>query len=95
VGGHAGLVTALPLLWFSEAARRLRFTTLGFFRTLAPTVQLVLALVFGEPFTAAHAVACGCIWAAIRVYALDAARSAPTSAGATTPPSATRAARGP
>ena len=35
----AGVTTSLPLLWFNKAAKRLRFSTLGFFQYLAPTLQ--------------------------------------------------------
>jgi chloramphenicol-sensitive protein RarD len=63
-----GAVTALPLLWFSEAAKRLSLTTLGFFQFVAPTLQFLLAvLVFREPFGASQAVAFGLIWSALAV----------------------------
>lgn len=72
----AGLVTALPLLWFANAARRLRYSTLGFFQYLAPSCQLLLAvLVYGEPFTVHHGVAFGCIWGALAIYTLDTTRA--------------------
>jgi chloramphenicol-sensitive protein RarD len=42
-----------------------------------PTLQLAVAvLLFGEPFTRAHAVAFGCIWASLALYSADALRSA-------------------
>jgi chloramphenicol-sensitive protein RarD len=54
----AGPVTALPLLCFASAARRLRLSTLGLFQYLAPTLALLLAVfLYGEPFTRAHAIA--------------------------------------
>jgi chloramphenicol-sensitive protein RarD len=52
----AGPVTALPLLCFASAARRLRLSTLGLFQYLAPTLALLLAVfLYSEPFTRAHA----------------------------------------
>lgn len=73
----AGVVTATPLLWFAEAARRVRLATLGFLQYLAPTGHFLLAvLAFGEPFTWVHGVTFGCIWVALLVYSLEAARSA-------------------
>lgn len=64
-----GVVTALPLLWFTSAARRLPLSTLGLFQYVAPTLQFLIAvLVFGEAFSAAHAVAFGCIWTALAIY---------------------------
>lgn len=82
----SGLVTALPLLWFTEAARRLRYATVGFFQYLAPTGQFLLAvLVFGERFTTAHAVAFGAIWLAVALYLLDAARGPRVVSGSPVP----------
>lgn len=84
--GHAGLqitmllcaagpITALPLIWFAEGARRLRFATVGFLQYLAPTFQFLLAVVaFGEPFTHTHAVGFGIIWTALGLYSWDTAR---------------------
>lgn len=71
----ASLVTALPLLWFTNAAKRLRLSTIGMFQYIAPTVQFVLAVfVFGEIFTIAHAVTFGMIWFALALYTVDAIR---------------------
>lgn len=84
--GHAGLrislllcaagpITALPLIWYAEGARRLRFATVGFLQYLSPSLQFLLAvLAFGEPFTPVHAVGFGAIWAALVVYSWDTAR---------------------
>jgi chloramphenicol-sensitive protein RarD len=71
----SGLVTAVPLLWFANAARRLRYATLGFFQYLTPTGHLLLAVgVYGEAFTSGHAVAFGLIGLAVVLYLADAAR---------------------
>ncbi|MBK6899260.1 MAG: EamA family transporter RarD [bacterium] len=70
-----GIVTALPLIWFAEAARRLRYATVGFLQYLSPTLQFLLAVaLFHEPFTASHGVAFGLIWAALGLYSWDALR---------------------
>ena len=67
-----GAVTALPLLWFAEAASRLPLSTLGFFQYLAPTFQFLLAVfLYNEAFTRVHAVAFGCIWVGLAVFILD------------------------
>ena len=72
----AGVVTALPLWWFAEGARRLRYSTLGIIQYVAPTGQLLLAvLVYGELFTPRHAVTFACIWAAVALYTWDAWRA--------------------
>jgi chloramphenicol-sensitive protein RarD len=67
-----GAVTALPLLWFTHAVRRLTLTTLGFLQYLSPSIQFLLAVaVYGEPFTPAHQQCFGLIWAGLLVFSLD------------------------
>ena len=67
----AGPVTALPLLWFTHAARRLRLSVLGFFQYLSPSCQFLLAVfAFGEHFGPAHYVTFACIWTAIAIFTL-------------------------
>jgi chloramphenicol-sensitive protein RarD len=82
----AGPVTALPLLWFGSAARRLPLSTLGLFQYLAPTLALLLAVwLYGEAFTRAHAIAFPLIWAALALYTadvLDASRATLSRRGA-------------
>ena len=71
----AGPVTALPLVAFASAARRLPLSTLGLFQYLAPSLSLVIAvLVYGEPFRAVQGFAFGCIWLALAIYTRDALR---------------------
>ncbi len=68
----SGVVTALPLIWFASAARRLRLATVGLLQYIAPSIALAIAvLVYGEPFTRAHAVAFACIWSALALYSLE------------------------
>ena len=70
----SGAVTAIPLLLFAAAARRLPLSTLGFFQYIGPTLTLVVAVgVFGEPFTRRHAVTFGFIWAALLLFSLSSA----------------------
>ena len=77
----AGVITATPLLLFTAAAKRLRYSTLGMLQFLAPTLQFLLAVsIYGEPFTNAHAIAFGAIWAALALYVLAIIRHARVSA---------------
>ena len=70
-----GVVTTLPLLWFAAAARRLRLSTIGFMQYSAPTIQFLIAVLdFGEPFSAARAVAFAIIWVGIGVFVADSLR---------------------
>jgi chloramphenicol-sensitive protein RarD len=72
----SGLVTALPLVWFAAAARRLPLSVLGFFQYVSPTLQFVLAVaVYKERFTPAHVATFGCIWAAVALFSFDAQRA--------------------
>lgn len=64
-----GAVTAIPLLLFTAAARRLAYSTLGFLQYVAPSIQFLLAvLVFGEPLTTAHIVCFAAIWIALAIF---------------------------
>jgi len=66
-----GVVTSFPLLWFNNAAKRLRLSTLGFFQYLAPSLQLLLGVfLYHEPFSVTHAVTFSCIWLALLIYSL-------------------------
>jgi chloramphenicol-sensitive protein RarD len=71
-----GLITALPLVWFTAAARRLPLATVGFLQYLAPTGQFLCAvLAFHEPFAVRELAAFGCIWAALFVFTVDLLRA--------------------
>lgn len=66
-----GFITSFPLLWFNNAAKRLRLSTLGFFQYLAPSLQLLLGLfLYHEPFTSTHAITFGFIWTGLLVYSV-------------------------
>jgi chloramphenicol-sensitive protein RarD len=75
-----GAVTAVPLLLFNSAARRLPLSTLGFLQYLGPTCQFILAIaVYGEPFTAAQLIAFGLIWLGLAVFSADLVRARPAA----------------
>ena len=79
----AGIVSITPLLLFTSAARRMRYSTLGMLQFIAPTLQFLIAvLVYGETFTTAHAVAFGSIWLALALYVTALARQARPPAAA-------------
>jgi chloramphenicol-sensitive protein RarD len=72
----SGVITAVPLLLFATAARRLTMATLGFLQFLSPTCQLLLAVfAFGEEFTKWHAISFGLIWFALVLYSLESLRA--------------------
>ena len=72
-----GAVTAIPLLMFTAAARRLPYSTLGFLQYVAPSLQFLLAvLAFGEPLTTAHLICFAAIWTALAIFSFEGLRSA-------------------
>lgn len=73
----SGLVTALPLLLFASAARRMRYATIGLIQYIGPTIQFLLAIfLYREPLTAIHLVTFPLIWAGLALYSFDAWRQA-------------------
>lgn len=67
-----GFVTAIPLLLFAIAARRMPYSTLGFFQFLAPSIVFVLGLtVFDRPLAPAQAACFACIWLAAGIFVWD------------------------
>ncbi|OYU39282.1 MAG: protein RarD [Pseudorhodobacter sp. PARRP1] len=64
-----GLITGVPLMLFSYAARRVSMATLGLVQFLNPTLQFLTAvLVFLEPISRWHLLAFGLIWLALAIY---------------------------
>lgn len=67
----SGPLTAVPLMLFSYASRRLTLATLGLMQYLNPSLQFLCAvLIFAEPFTRWHAIAFGLIWLALALYSV-------------------------
>lgn len=70
-----GLITALPLILFSYAAKRLGFATQGVLFYLNPTLQFIVAVfAFGEAISPWHMIAFPLIWLALVIYSLNALR---------------------
>ncbi len=68
----SGVVTAVPLLLFGRAMRKLRLSTMGFMQYIVPTGHFLLAVfVYGETFSIAHMVSFLFIWGALALYTLD------------------------
>lgn len=65
----AGIVTTAPLLCFVGAARRLNYSTLGFFQYIGPSIMFMFALfVYNEQLDAAKWQTFGFIWSALIIY---------------------------
>ncbi|MCX2768015.1 MULTISPECIES: EamA family transporter RarD [unclassified Pseudoalteromonas] len=71
----AGVVTTLPLLCFTAAAKRIPYTTLGFFQYIGPSLMFILAVLFyGEAFDAERAITFAFIWGALVMFSFDSYR---------------------
>lgn len=76
-----GIVTGLPLVFFSFAAQKLPLATLGFFQYLSPTLQLITAVfIYSEDFSPMKISAFCCIWIGVGIYLSQLFRKIPTSA---------------
>ncbi|BCG47022.1 Uncharacterized inner membrane protein RarD [Citrifermentans bremense] len=72
----SGIVTAIPLLLFAAAAKKLRLATIGFLQYITPTMHFLLAItIFGETFTHTHLVSFLFIWSGLALYSWHAYRS--------------------
>ncbi len=71
----AGIVTTAPLLCFTAAARRIRYTTLGFFQYLGPSIMFFLAVGFyQETLEPQKAFTFMFVWLALIIYVYDSFR---------------------
>lgn len=71
-----GLVTAVPLLLFATAARRIPLTLLGLLQYLTPTFQLLCGVVvLGEDLPPERLAGFVLVWVALVLLAVDAGRS--------------------
>jgi len=72
----SGVLTALPLMAFAGAARRLRLATLGFLMYINPTMQFATALlVFKETLSSVQLLSFVLIWCSLALYSWSSWRS--------------------
>jgi len=72
----AGIVTTAPLLCFTAAARRLRYSTLGFFQYIGPSIMFCLAtFLYNEPLSTARLLAFIFVWSALALFTYDSFRA--------------------
>lgn len=73
----AGVLTALPLIAFSFAVRRVPLSTIGLMQYIAPTMQFLIGVfVFREAFDRNRAIGFIVIWIALAIFAFDSVRRA-------------------
>lgn len=76
----AGVVTAVPLLLFAAASRRLPLIYMGFIQYFAPFIQfLVGVVVLQEPMPPERWIGFGLVWLALCVLTFDLLRGARTA----------------
>jgi len=72
----AGLVTAVPLLLFAAAARRVPLVTIGLLQFITPVLQLFVGvLLLGETMRPSRWIGFGIVWIALLVLTFDSIRS--------------------
>jgi len=68
----SGPVTAIPLLMFARAARRIPLSLLGLLQYISPTMQLLTGVfIYDEPFDGTRLTGFMVIWSALAVYSLE------------------------
>ncbi|MUL41901.1 EamA family transporter RarD [Streptomonospora sp. PA3] len=68
----SGVVTALPLLAFGAAARRVPLSMLGLLQFIVPVMQFLFAwLVFGEEMSPSRWIGFAIVWTALVVFVTD------------------------
>lgn len=64
----SGPITAVPLVLFAWAARRMPLSAMGFLQFMAPTIAFFIGLAQGEAFTPARAISFVFIWGGAIVF---------------------------
>ena len=68
----AGPITAVPLLLFAAAARRIPLASLGLMQYISPSIQLLLGIfIFHEQFSTERLISFAGIWLGLLIYSLD------------------------
>ncbi|MGY1747476.1 EamA family transporter RarD [Blastococcus sp. SYSU D00695] len=73
----SGIATAVPLLLFAAATRRVPLSTVGLLQYVTPLMQLALGVfVFSEPMPPARLAGFVIVWVALAVFSADSLRAA-------------------
>ena len=76
----SGVLTALPLLLFAGAARRVPLSTIGLLQYVTPVLQLLIGvLVFSEPLPPTRLAGFALVWLALAVLSVDGLRRSAVS----------------
>lgn len=65
----AGVVTTIPLLMFTSAAKRVPLTTIGVLQYLAPTIQFLIGVfIYKEAFDRTRLIGFSLVWLALIIF---------------------------
>lgn len=68
----AGLITAIPLVLFSDGAKSIPLSAVGFLQYVAPTLMLLIGVVlYKEVFTLSHKISFAFIWIGLLIYSIS------------------------
>jgi len=72
----AGAITAIPLLMFATAARRMSYASLGFVQYIAPSIAFLLGVfAYDEPLSMTKLACFILIWVSIAIFCADAIKT--------------------
>jgi chloramphenicol-sensitive protein RarD len=70
IGGS--LATAIPLLLFAAAVKKMTLGAIGLLNYLAPTIQFLIGVfIYGEALTLSHIICFTLIWTSLALYSTD------------------------
>ncbi|MEH6757051.1 MAG: EamA family transporter RarD [Parasphingorhabdus sp.] len=82
-GGAA--ISAIPLMLFAAAVKKMSFSTIGLMQYLAPTLQFLIGVfLYREPLTTSHIICFILIWISLAIFSADAIFGAPAKKAAAT-----------
>ncbi len=66
------IMTAVPLLLFASAVKKMQLSTIGLLQYIAPTIQFLLGIfLYNEPLTLSHTICFALIWISLAIYSVD------------------------
>ena len=67
-----GVVTAFPLILYTNAVQRIPLSMMGLLFYMTPTMQFLIGVwVYGEPFTQARMIGFSLVWTALLLYSIE------------------------
>lgn len=81
-----GLITAIPLIWFAAAAKKIPLNSIGFLQFIAPSLTFILATqLYDEPLGATQLISFLLIWLGLGLYLVKPIQNALTRSKKKTP----------